>query len=258
MDYTSNDYLKNMFNLNNKNIIVIGSASGIGKSASLAIAAHGGNLICADIQNIESTIKAVKEINSKVNVIPFEIDITNKSEIIKLMDEYDVIDGVVCTPSINVRKLLIDYTESEFDKVISLNLKATFNVLQASAKKMKLNNKGSIVTFSSIRGSVVEPGQSVYAASKAGTEKLVNTLAAEVAEYNIRVNNLGPGYIKTNMTKGSWKNRRKEIEDRTIFGRWGEPEDLVGTVIFLLSSASDYITGQDIYVDGGYLVKGMK
>ena len=105
MDYTSNDYLKNMFNLSNKNIIVIGSGSGIGRSASLAIAAHGGNLICADIQNIESTIKAVKEINSEVNVIPFEIDITNKSEIIKLMDEYDVIDGVVCTPSINVRKL---------------------------------------------------------------------------------------------------------------------------------------------------------
>jgi len=79
----------------------------------------------------------------------------------------------------------------------------------------------------------------------------------DLGKYNIRVNNVGPGYIKTNMTKKSWDNNREEIENRTILGRWGEPKDLVGTIIFLLSTASEYITGQDIYVDGGYLTKGL-
>ena len=86
---------------------------------------------------------------------------------------------------------------------------------------------------------------------------LGKALARDWGKYNIRVNNIGPGYIKTNMTKKGWKNNREEIENRTILGRWGEPKDLVGTIIFLLSSASDYITGQDIYVDGGYLTKGL-
>ena len=255
MDYTSNDYLKNMFNLSNKNIIVIGSGSGIGRSASLSIAVHGGNLICADIQNIESTIKAVKEINSEVNVIPFEIDITNKSEIIKLMDEYDVIDGVVCTPSINVRKLLIDYTESEFDKVISLNLKATFNVLQASVKKMKLNNKGSIIAFSSIRGSVVEPGQSVYAASKAGTEKLVNTLAAEMAQYNIRVNTISPGPVMTPLTDQLRNDKlwNEAYTTKPALQRWAQPNELAGGIIYLLSDASSYVTATNLIIDAGWI-----
>ena len=82
-------------------------------------------------------------------------------------------------------------------------------------------------------------------------------MSVDLGKYNIRVNNVGPGYIRTDMTKQGWKHNKKQIEDRTILGRWGEPKDLIGTMVFLLSSASSYITGQDIYVDGGYLTKGL-
>ena len=96
-----------------------------------------------------------------------------------------------------------------------------------------------------------------YIASKGGLKQLAKSLALDLGKYNIRVNNVGPGYIRTNMTKKGWSKNRKQIEEKTILGRWGTPEDLVGTVIFLLSSASAYITGQDIYVDGGWLAKGL-
>ena len=117
---------------------------------------------------------------------------------------------------------------------------------------------GSMINITSLNSELGFPNNPAYVSMKGGLKQLTKSLAIDLGEFNIRVNNLGPGYIKTNMTTGSWKNRKIEIEDRTILGRWGEPEDLLGAVIFLLSSASNYITGQDIYVDGGYLAKGLK
>ena len=119
-------------------------------------------------------------------------------------------------------------------------------------------NGGSIVNITSLNSELAFPNNPAYVSMKGGLKQLTKSLALDLGKYNIRVNNIGPGYIKTNMTKNSWKNKRQEIEDRTILGRWGEPKDLIGTAVFLLSPASDYITGQDIYVDGGYLTKGMK
>ena len=118
-------------------------------------------------------------------------------------------------------------------------------------------NGGSIINITSLNSELGFPNNPAYVAMKGGLKQLTKSLAVDLGKYNIRVNNVGPGYIKTNMTKQGWKNNRKEIEDRTILGRWGEPKDLVGTMVFLLSSASSYITGQDIYVDGGYLTKGL-
>ena len=140
------------------------------------------------------------------------------------------------------------------------NVTGTFNVLQASAKKMKLNNKGSIVTFSSIRGSVVEPGQSVYAASKAGTEKLVNTLASEVAQYNIRVNTISPGPVMTPLTDQLRNDKlwNEAYTTKPALQRWAQPNELAGGIIYLLSDASSYVTGQDIYVDGGWSANGLQ
>ena len=116
---------------------------------------------------------------------------------------------------------------------------------------------GSIINITSLNSEIAFPNNPAYVSTKGGLKQLTKSLALDLGKYNIRVNNLGPGYIKTNMTKFGWKNNRKKIEDRTILGRWGEPRDLVGTIIFLLSDASSYITGQDIYVDGGYLTKGL-
>ena len=122
---------------------------------------------------------------------------------------------------------------------------------------MMMKKSGVIINITSINAEFAFPNNPAYIYTKGGLKQLTKSLAVDLGKYNIRVNNVGPGYIKTNMTKQGWKKNRKQIEDRTILGRWGEPEDLVGTIVFLLSSASSYITGQDIYVDGGYLTKGL-
>ncbi len=116
---------------------------------------------------------------------------------------------------------------------------------------------GSIINITSLNAELAFPDNPAYVAFKGGLKQLTKSLALDLGKYNIRVNNIGPGYMRTNMTKKGWANNRKLIEDRTILGRWGTPDDLIGTAIFLLSSASSYITGQDIYVDGGYLTKGL-
>ena len=116
---------------------------------------------------------------------------------------------------------------------------------------------GSIINITSLNSELGFPNNPAYVATKGGLKQLTKSLAVDLGKYNIRVNNIGPGYIKTNMTKQGWKNNKQAIEDRTILGRWGKPEDLIGSIIFLLSDASSYITGQDIYVDGGYLAKGL-
>ena len=135
-------------------------------------------------------------------------------------------------------------------------MKAPYELSRKVAKYMKVSG-GSIINITSLNSELAFPSNPAYVSTKGGLKQLTKSLAVDLGKYNIRVNNVGPGYIKTNMTKQGWKKNRKQIEDRTILGRWGEPEDLVGTIVFLLSSASSYITGQDIYVDGGYLTKGL-
>ena len=154
----------------------------------------------------------------------------------------------------NVRKLIKDYTEEEFDSVINLNLKATFNTIQLASNKMSNQKNGSIIAFSSIRGTVVEPGQSVYAATKAGTEKLVNTLASEVGKFNVRVNTISPGPVMTPLTNqlredADWNNAYKT---KPALNRWAEPHELTGGILYLLSDASTYVTGSNLRIDGGW------
>ena len=151
---------------------------------------------------------------------------------------------------------VFDYDEEDWENTYQVNLKAPFELSREVARYMK-NSGGSIINITSLNSELGFPNNPAYVAMKGGLKQLTKSLAVDLGKYNIRVNNVGPGYIKTNMTKQGWKNNRKEIEDRTILGRWGRPEELVGTIVFLLTSASSYITGQDIYVDGGYLTKGL-
>ena len=249
------DY-KNIFNLNNKNIIVIGSANGIGNEACKAIAAHGANLICSDI-DIEKIKVLSDDLSNKYknsNIKYQKVDILNRNEIEKLVNKFDKLDGIVCTPSINVRKLIVDYTEKDFDKVINLNLKGTFNIIQIASTKMIKNLQGSIIAFSSIRGTVVEPGQSVYAASKAGTEKLINTLASDIGKYNVRANTISPGPVMTQLTQQlrDDKNWNDAYKSKPALKRWAHPNELVGGILYLLSDASSYVTGSNLRIDGGW------
>ena len=146
-----------------------------------------------------------------------------------------------------------------FKKTINLNLVATYQSILTVVPYMKKNMRGSIINITSIAGFFGMPDNPGYVASKGGLSMMTRALAIDFAPYNIRVNNIVPGYILTDMTRKSYSDKKlKEQRDsRIIKNRWGAPEDLAGAVILLASDASDYITGSDIIVDGGWSAKGL-
>ena len=174
------DY-KKLFDLTGKQALVVGAGSGIGEAAAHGLAAHGAHVICGDL-NVDAAQKVAADINAaggKAEALAFDMrDGAPSSRAIAALPDLDML---VSTPAINVRKPLLDMTEEEFDRVVSLNLKGTFRLITAVGRNMKKRGKGSIIAFASIRAITVEPGQGVYAATKAGVLQMCRTLAAELA-----------------------------------------------------------------------------
>jgi len=228
-----------LFSLKDKVIIITGASGGNGSAIANGLEDYGAKVIRADLP---------------------EYDITDKKKLDLLVEKSlyysGEINGLVNCAGVTFGNDLFDYTDEDWDKTYQVNLKAPYELSRKVAKHMKKNG-GSIINITSLNSELGFPNNPAYISTKGGLKQLTKSLAVDLGKFNIRVNNLGPGYIKTNMTKQGWKNNRKKIEDRTILGRWGESSDLVGTAIFLLSQASSYITGQDIYVDGGYLTRGL-
>jgi NAD(P)-dependent dehydrogenase (short-subunit alcohol dehydrogenase family) len=228
-----------MFDVSGLVVIVTGSSGGNGFAISDTLQKLGCIVINADLP---------------------DCDITNNNDIdsllLKACNYNGQINGLINCAGVTFGNNLFDYNDEDWDKTYEVNLKAPYQLTKKVAVYMK-NTGGSIINITSLNSELGFPNNPAYIATKGGLKQLTKSFARDLGQYNIRVNNIGPGYIKTNMTKNGWNNNRKEIEDRTILGRWGEPEDLIGAVIFLLSKASSYITGQDIYVDGGYLAKGL-
>ena len=228
-----------MFSLQNKVIIVTGAQGGNGTAISKGIEDFGGIVVRADLPD-------------------FDITLSHKQEelVQKALEHTGHIDGLVNCAGVTYGNDVFEYSNEDWEKTYLVNLKGPFLLSRNVAQYMK-ENGGSIINITSLNSELAFPNNPAYVAMKGGLKQLSKSLALDLGKFNIRVNNLGPGYIRTNMTKNGWKNNREAIEQRTILGRWGEPEDLVGTVIYLLSSASLYVTGQDFYVDGGYLAKGL-
>jgi len=230
--------MKNLFSLEDKTIIVTGAFGGNGGAISDGLEGMGANVVKADLPQYDVT--RVKDI---VKLVDIAFSISNR------------IDGLVNCAGVTYGNELFEYTDEDWEKTYKINLKAPYELSRLVADKMKKNG-GSIINITSLNSELAFPNNPAYVAFKGGLKQLTKSLALDLGKYNIRVNNIGPGYIKTNMTKKSWKYNRKKIEERTMLGRWGNPTDLIGASIFLLSEASSYITGQDIYVDGGWLAKG--
>lgn len=242
-----NDY-RNLFDLSGKHALVIGAGSGIGEAVAQGLAAFGATVTCADV-NLEAAERVAENVGQAV-----KLDVTDAGEVERVISGLDALDILVSTPSINVRKPLLDYTEAEFERVVTLNLKGSFFALQAAGRRMAAQGHGSIVLFSSIRSQVVEPGQGVYAATKAGTLQLVKTLAAELGPQGVRTNAIAPGVVETPLTAPikadpEWY---RAYAEKGALGRWATPSEMVGAAVFLASDAASYVTGALLLVDGGW------
>jgi NAD(P)-dependent dehydrogenase (short-subunit alcohol dehydrogenase family) len=248
-----------MFRLDGKTVAVIGAGSGIGRAVAIGVAEQGGYVACLDVnsEGAAATAKTISESGGKAH--SGTCDITNlasvRDAIVEAAGRFDRLDGVVCTPAINVRNPILKYTGDEFDKVVGVNLRGNFNVLQATGHLMVPQGFGSIVLFSSIRSIVTEPGQSVYSMTKAGIVQLVRTAATEWGEKGVRVNAIGPGVIETPLTapikaQPDWY---KAYADKTPMKRWAKAEEMAGPTVFLLSDAASYVTGTILFADGGWL-----
>lgn len=248
-----------MFRLDGKTVAVVGAGSGIGRAVAIGAAEQGAYVVCVDINasNAAGTAAAIKGAGRSADSA--ECDITNitavRDAIVNAASKFDRLDGVVCTPAINVRKPILKYSLAEFDKVVHLNLRGNFAALMVAGRIMTAQKSGSIVLFSSIRSIVTEPGQSVYSMTKAGILQLAKTAATEWATQGVRVNAVGPGVIETPLTAPikndpDWYNA---YAMKNPMNRWGQPSEMAGPTVFLLSDAASYVTGTIIYADGGWL-----
>jgi len=249
------------FSLKGKVAIVTGASRGMGKVMSLALAEAGADVVVAarTLMKLEALSEQIRSLNR--NCLVYQIDVTefDKIELMvkKTIDEFGKVDILVNNAGMNIRKMAIDLSQPEWDKVLNTNLKAYFFCAQAVAREMAKKNGGKIVNIASLRSIIAPPMAPAYTASKGGVSQLTKALAVEWAKYKIRVNAIAPGYIETELT-AHFKEKEidiyESIRDRTALKRWGLPEDIVGILIYLASDASEYMTGQTLYIDGGYLL----
>lgn len=243
-----------MFRLDDKKVAVIGAASGIGEAIAKMASAQGAAVVALDVDDagLERVCREIERDGGTASAR--RLDIRDRSAVEAAFSEMGEVHGVVCTPSVNVRKRIVDYTDEELDRVIDVNLKGSFHVLQAAGRSMAAQGHGSIVVFSSIRSLTVEPGQSVYAATKAGIAQMARTLAAELGDSGVRVNAIAPGVVETPLTapikeKPEWYDAYAQ---KSILKRWARADEMAGPTVFLLSDAASYITGSVLFVDGGW------
>lgn len=247
-----------MFRLDGRIVAVIGAGSGIGEACALATGAQGARTVCLDLKAESAAATAAKIVEAGGQAESGVIDLMDgagtESVLQGIATAHGRLDGLVCTPAINVRKPLLKYTLEEFDKVVNLNLRANFSTLLAAGRIMTTQKSGSIVLFASIRALVTEPGQSVYSMTKAGIVQLAKTAATEWAPSGVRVNVVAPGVIETPLTapiknNPDWYNA---YAAKSPMNRWGQPHEMAGPTVFLLSDAASFMTGSVIYADGGW------
>src|SRR5438046_4854322 len=185
--------------------LVVGGGSGIGQAGAEGMAAFGAHVVVADIvhDDAQGVSERIRDHGGQSSAM--HVDVRDTAAVERMVDdiagEHGRLDVLLTTPAVNLRKRLLDYSDEEFDRVIELNLKGTFRVARASARAMLQNRRGSIILMSSMRAVNVEPGQSIYASTKAGIVQMTRGLAADVGAYGVRVNALAPGIVATPLTR---------------------------------------------------------
>ena len=250
-----------LFDLSGKRALVTGGSRGIGLSVSKALAEHGADV--AIVARTQEQLEAAKQqiqadTDKKVWTFPFDIkNIKGIEDFFKnIVSATKGVDILVNCAGTTVRGPSEEVDLKTWNKVIEVNLTAVFIISQAFCRhRQQAGKAGRIINIGSLTCHGARPTTAAYASSKGGLLMLTKTLAVEWAKYNINVNAIGPGYIATDLTEPLWSDEEftKWVLSKTPLGRWGRPDDLAGTAVLLASKAGDFITGQIIYVDGGWL-----
>lgn len=245
-----------MFELTNKNAIVTGASRGIGKAVALKLAALGANVAVVYAGNAEKANETVAEIESLgVKAKAYCCDISSfdsaKELIASVIEEFGGVDILVNNAGIVKDCLVLSMKEEDFDRVIDVNLKGTFNMIKHTYKHFMKKRYGRIVSTSSVVGIMGNAGQANYSASKAGIIGMTKSVAKELAGRGVTVNAVAPGYIGTDMTNALSDKVKDAMKAQIPAKRIGTPEDVANVVAFLCSDDAAYVTGEVIKVDGG-------
>ena len=245
--------------LKGKNVIVTGATRGIGREIALTLAQNGAN-IAMNYRNLNSEVEdLINEIKSfGVDALAIKCDVSSTNEVENFVKEvkahYNTIDVLVNNAGITKDGLILRMKEEDFDDVLDVNLKGTFNTTKSISSIMVRQKYGKIINISSVVGIAGNAGQCNYAASKAGVIGFSKSVARELASRNINVNVVAPGYINTDMTKNLPDKVKEEIIKSIPMKKIGNPKEVANLVLFLSSNLSDYITGQVINVEGGMVM----
>jgi gluconate 5-dehydrogenase len=248
-----------LFDLTGKIALITGSSRGIGFGIARGLGQAGATIILNG-RNAERLNRAVSALSQEgLKVYGYSFDVTDSNQIDQKIStverEVGPVDILVNNAGIQRRGPLETIEESVWREVIETNLTAVFLISKRVVKGMIARRAGKIINICSLMSEISRPTIAPYTASKGGVKMLTKAMAVEWAKYNIQVNGIGPGFIATEMNKVLLEDQKFDamVRSRTPAGRWGEPSDLGGAAIFLASRASDYITGQIIYVEGGIL-----
>ena len=244
--------------LKDKVALITGGARGIGKAIGLVYAKEGADIVIADVnlEEAEKTVKEIELLGRKALALTMDVtDYTKVEEVVnKILDKFAKIDILVNNAGITKDNLLLRMSQLEWDAVLNVNLKGTFNCIRAVSRVMIKQRSGKIVSIASIIGLIGNPGQANYSASKAGIIALTKTAAKELASRNINVNAVAPGFIQTDMTAKLSEELKQKMLSNIPLNKLGTADDVAAVCLFLASEDSSYITGQTIVVDGGMVM----
>jgi NAD(P)-dependent dehydrogenase (short-subunit alcohol dehydrogenase family) len=247
----------NLFSIKDKVIIITGASKGIGSHLAINLAKES-----AIVYGLSRTLTMKNNMQKNLHLL--KCDITNKKKLQKIyraiFSKHGRIDVLINNAGISMpKKKSRFYPKKYWQKTLDINLTAAFNCSQEVIKYMLKNKSGSIINMTSINAELAFPNNPAYVSSKGGLKMLSKALAKDWGKFGIRVNSIGPGYFITEMNKKSYENpeKRELRENKTMLGKWGKMDQLIGPILFLSSNASSYVTGQDIYIDGGWTANGL-
>ena len=245
------------FSLENKVALITGGTSGLGKMMALALAKAGAFVwIASSRNNADETLQEIKQQGSNGSFV--QVDVTSSEALEKIVSEVleksQRIDILVNAAGINLRTSAEDLTLTDWQKTIDINLTAPFYLSQLVSDSMKKNNWGRIINIASLQSLRAFDNSIPYGASKGGIMQLTRALAQAYSKDGILVNAIAPGFFRTNLTESLFQNpdKLKELANKTMMGRNGEEKDVFGISVFLCSEANSYVTGQTVFLDGGF------